>query len=250
MTGERKPAAPGSTAGLQQPHQTTTPDAGVIVPQEQDGGKLALVIRKDEPRIDSRLLAQHFGKAHHDLFELVKQYRADFDQMGVVRFQTEKPLPGTKGGRPERFALLTEDQSYLLLTYSRNTAKARALKIKLVKAFGEARRAAQMRGAEYLPSYHALHQQIHALAAGTPNERFVHLNINRLVNQTAGIEAGQRSSASLPQQAMLTVAQAVAAQAMRTAPDHHAGFQQAKTALVELSRVTFIEGNQHGEASQ
>lgn len=234
---KKKPAAPGSTAGSQQ-HQTTTTDANQIVPQQHDGGKLALVQGKDEPRIDSRLLAQHFGRPHQSLFEMVKDYRADFEKLGLLRFQTGK----AKGGRPERFALLTEDQSYLLLAYSRNTAKARALKVKLVQAFAEARRAAQMRGAEYLPSYHALHQQIHALAAGTPNERFVHINLNRLVNKTVGIGSGQRSSASLPEQAMLTVAQAVAAQAMRTAPDHHAGFQQAKTALVELSRVTLIEG--------
>jgi phage regulator Rha-like protein len=213
-----------------------------IVPEQHDSGKLALVIHKDEPRIDSRVLALHFGKAHHDLFELVKNYRADFEQLGVVRFQTEKPLPGSKGGRPERFALLNEDQAYLLLTYSRNTAKARALKVKLVKAFGEARRAAQAHRAEYLPTYHELHEAIHARAAGSPNERFVHMNVNKLVNQTAGIEAGQRSGAPLPVQSLLTVAQAVAARAMQQAPDHRDGYQQAKAALLTLTQATMIEG--------
>lgn len=242
MTDEKKPAAPGSTAGHQQQHQTTTPDAGAIVAGQTDGGKLKLVTCKDEARIDSRLLAEHFGKDHHDVFELVKNYRADFEQMGVVRFQTEKPLSGSKGGRPERFALLSEDQAYLLLTFTRNTAKARALKVKLVQAFGEARRAAQMRGTEYLPSYHALHDAIHARAAGSPNERFVHINLNKAINRAAGIEAGQRSAVTVPQQSLLTVAQAIAAKAMHQAPDHHAGFQQAKAALVELSRAALIEG--------
>ena len=242
MKGEKKPAAPGSTAGHQPRHKPTTARDGAIVAGRDGGGKLKLVTCKDEARIDSRLLAEHFGKDHHDLFELVKNYRADFEQMGVVRFQTEKPLPGSKGGRPERFALLTEDQAYLLLTFTRNTAKARALKVKLVQAFGEARRAAQMRGAEYLPSYHALHDAIHARAAGSPNEKFVHLNVNRLVNKVAGIEAGQRSAVTVPQQSLLTVAQAIAAKAMHQAPDHHAGFQQAKAALIELSRAALIEG--------
>ncbi len=235
-TQNRKPAGDGNpTAG-----QQTNITQATIVPTRTDQGKaeaLALVICKDEPRIDSRLLAQHFGRPHQSLFEMVKDYRADFEKLGLLRFQTGK----ANGGRPERFVLLTEDQAYLLLTYTRNTAKARALKVKLVQAFGEARRAAQMRGAEYLPSYHALHQQIHALAAGTPNERFVHMNVNKLINQAAGIEAGQRASATIPQQSMLTVAQAVAAQAMKRAPNHRAGFQQAKTALVELSRVALIE---------
>ena len=42
---EKKPAAPGSTAG-QQRHQTTTPDAGAIVAGQPDGGKLKLSPRQ------------------------------------------------------------------------------------------------------------------------------------------------------------------------------------------------------------
>jgi len=231
---KKKPAAPGNAAGLRR-HEPTTAHDGAIVAQQHDAGKLALVIRKGEARIDSRVLAQHFGKDHHDVFELVKNYQADFEQLGIVRFQTEKTSPGR--GRPERFALLTEDQAYLLLTYSRNTARARALKIKLIQAFGEARRAAVLHGAEYLPTYHALHEQIHALAAGSSNEKFVHLNVNRLINQAAGIEAGQRAGASFPVQSLLVVAQA-----MQRAPNHRAGFQRAKSALADLSRAVLIEG--------
>ena len=198
---------------------------------------IELMIRKDEARIDTRVLAQHFGRPHQSLFEMVKDYRADFEKLGLLRFQTGK----ANGGRPERFALLNEDQAYLLLTYSRNTEKVRSLKLRLVQAFGEARRAAQVRGSEYLPTYHALHDQIHALAGGSQNERFVHMNVNRLVNKVAGIEAGQRSSATIPQQSMMTVAQAVAAQAMCRASDHRTGFQQAKAALLDLSRLTMLE---------
>lgn len=46
MKGEKKPAAPGSTAGQQQQHQTTTPDAGAIVAGQPDGGKLKLSPRQ------------------------------------------------------------------------------------------------------------------------------------------------------------------------------------------------------------
>lgn len=35
------------------------------------------------------------------------------------------------------------------------------------KAFGEARRSAGQHGAEYLPTYHQLHEELHALAAGS-----------------------------------------------------------------------------------
>lgn len=36
--------------------------------------------------------------------------------------------------------MLSEDQCYLLLTYSRNTVRVRSLKVALVRAFGSARR--------------------------------------------------------------------------------------------------------------
>lgn len=232
MTQEKTPAATEVT--------TSALDSAILA-ERHDIDKLELVISRDEARIDSRVLARHFGKDHHDVFELVKQYRTDFEQMGIVRFQTEKITPGR--GRPVRFALLTEDQAYLLLTYTRNTVQTRALKIKLVKAFSEARRAASLHGSEYLPTYHELHDRIHALAAGSPNEKFVHMNVNKLVNRAAGIESGRRSNATMPQQSILIVAQAVAAQTLRHATDYHTGFQQAKAALLALSRVALIEGS-------
>lgn len=60
---------------------TTTPDL------------LQLVLLKDEPRIDSRLLAQQLRRPHYGVFELVRDYQGDFEELGVVRFQTWKPLP-------------------------------------------------------------------------------------------------------------------------------------------------------------
>ena len=72
-TQNRKPAGDGNpTAG-----QQTNITQAAIVPGRIAQGKtvaLALVIRKDEARIDSRLLAQHLKKKRHqDLFELVKR---------------------------------------------------------------------------------------------------------------------------------------------------------------------------------
>lgn len=199
---------------------------------------LALVPTKAEPRVDSRLLAKHLGGNHANILELVTDYRADFEQLGVVRFQTEKPMPGSKGGRPERFALLNEDQAYLLLTYRRNTAKVRAIKVQLVKAFAQARRAAAVRKTEYLPSYHAMQERIHALAEGSPNERFIHMNVAKLVNKVAGIEAGQRPDAPLPIQSVLAVAHMMAAAALQEATDRHQIQGRVTVALAPLASLT------------
>ena len=212
-----------------------------ILPTNKPGAHpLVLVPTKTEHRVDSRLLTRQLGGDHANVFELVTNYRADFEQLGVVRFQTEKPLLGSKGGRPERFALLNEDQAYLLLTYRRNTAKVRALKVKLVKAFSNARRAAAVRQQEYLPSYHAMQERIHELAQGSPKERFLHMNVAKLVNQVAGIEAGQRPGAPLPKQSVLAVAQMLAATALKGATDRHQIQSRVKAALAPLASLAAI----------
>ena len=59
---------------------------------------------------------------HESVFKLVKESAQDFSQLGFLRFQIGEI---DDRGRPERFALLNEDQCYLLLTYCRNTERTR-----------------------------------------------------------------------------------------------------------------------------
>jgi phage regulator Rha-like protein len=103
-----------------------------------DTGKsgIDLIQSQGEPCADSRILAAQLRNQHENTYDLVKRYEADFLELGILRFETGE-IAGR--GQPEKYALLNEDQSYLLLTYSRNTPKVRALKIKLIKAFREAR---------------------------------------------------------------------------------------------------------------
>lgn len=196
-------------------------------------GAVALRVAHSEPCIDSRLLAHHLGIQHKNVIESIGKYADQFMSFGKVAFQTE-PLPS---GQKEKFALLNEDQSFLLLSLSRNTDKVVCLKVKLVKAFGEARRNRDLTQVEYLPTYHALHDEIHTLAAGSENEKFVHMNLNKLVNKCAGIEAGQRDTAVLPTRSMLVTAQMIAAAAMRGAADHKEGYAKAKAALGGLEAL-------------
>lgn len=112
--------------------KTTTP------PPEPSSEKfdIALVQSQGEPCADTRVLAAQLGNQHENTYDLVKRYEADFLELGILRFETGE-IAGR--GQPEKYALLNEDQCYLLLTYSRNTPKVRALKINLIKAFREAR---------------------------------------------------------------------------------------------------------------
>ena len=204
-----------------------------LTPSQGHTYALVLTPRKGEMLIDSRLLANHLGNQHKAVSTMIERYADDFRSLGVLTFEMEKP-GNVKGGRPERFALLNEDQAYFLLVLSRNTSRAVALKARLVRAFREARQVAALHKTEYLPVYHQLHDHIHALAAGSANEKFVHMNVNRLVNKVAGVDAGERAKAPLHQQSLLTVAQTVAVAAMSDAPDHHVGYQKAKEALNAL----------------
>ncbi|PTT86603.1 hypothetical protein DBR42_13350 [Pelomonas sp. HMWF004] len=232
--------AVGAAQGFGEQTSDDTPDCAGA------GSALSLSTVKDEARMDSRLLAEGLGLQHRSVFKLISDNRADFAALGKVRFEIAAS-PGSVTGQASKFALLNEDQCYLLLTYSRNTEPVRALKLRLVQAFRDARSAAEVRRAEYLPGYHQLHDDIQALAAGSANARFVHLNVNKLVNRTAGLDAGERGSAALPKLAAVILAQSLAARAMRGAGDHHEGFARAKVALHTLQSLLQLAGPEgHG----
>ncbi|QBR40561.1 hypothetical protein EHF36_07920 [Kerstersia gyiorum] len=215
----------------------------VVAIHGSDDTSLELHQVKNEPRIDSRVLARHLGNKHQNVRELLADYAEDFRQLGILRFETGAS-PGSKTGQKEKYALLNEDQCYLLLTYSRNTVQVRTLKVRLVRAFREARHTHDLTRTEYLPTYHALHAEIRALAGQTSNARFVHMNVNKLVNQAIGIEAGQRGTLDLPRRSLVVAAQFLAGSAMRVAASHREGYVRAKDALQRLE-TTLLEGKHH-----
>ena len=233
-----KPTGAGTTAGSKTKHTH-----GEIVDQVANTGKtineLTLTTTTTEARIDSRLLARQLGNKHKNTMELATKNLIALETFGKVAFKTE-PLPDSRTGQKERYALLNEDHSFFLLALSRNTPRVVSLKVKLVKAFGEARRAADLRRTDYLPVYHALHDEIKTLAAGSPSERFMHMNCNKALNKFAGLAPGQRSSAPVSKQALLIVGQMTMTQAMQSAHNHHDGYQRAKASLLALTACTML----------
>ncbi|MEJ6005775.1 Rha family transcriptional regulator [Paucibacter sp. AS339] len=231
MAAKTNALAGGAAQGIEQEQVFAV--AGECSSASAEGKAFELVDCQTERRADTRLLARHLGIGHRPVMALIDRYAEKFKAAGKLLF---KKAPSAKG-QAVRFALLNEDQANFLLSLSRNSERTVSLKLKLTQAFGEYRRAAEMRRAEYLPGYHAAHKTIQDLAAGSENERFVHMNFNRLVNKVAGIDAGQRSSAPVPQQALLIVAQSMAAQAMQGAADHKDGYSRAKRVLEPLAAL-------------
>lgn len=103
------------------------------------------------------------------------------------------------------------------------------------RSFGECRRAAISRETQYLPAYHAMSETIHVLANGSPKERFIHMNVNRLVNKVVGIEAGQRQKLGVSEQTLVIVAQTVITNAMQGSKNAHEGYERARVAVNRLS---------------
>jgi len=201
-----------------------------------------LKMDKGEPRVSTVLLAAQLDLQHRSVMKTVNDFSADFEQLGKMRFEIT-PSAGSKTGQNLRAALLNEDQCYLLLTFSRNSPTVRALKVKLVLAFKEARGAQALDSAEYLPGYHELHDKVHELAAGSKNEKFVHMNLNKLVNKTVGIGSGQRRTIAPPTKALVIVAQDIATRALGRARNHHDGYTAAKEALGTLGQALIGGGS-------
>lgn len=73
----------------------------------------------EEPRADSRDIAKRLRLQHESVYKNLKERKADFEQFGKLRFE----IGASASGQTEKYAMLNEDQAYLLLAYSRNTAK-------------------------------------------------------------------------------------------------------------------------------
>lgn len=90
--------------------------------------------------VDSRLIAARLDIDHASFMKTLKRYQEKLEaRFGVVRFEIDKPLEGSLGGRPEKYALLTEDQATTLMTFSKNTDAVIECKLDLVAAFSEAK---------------------------------------------------------------------------------------------------------------
>ena len=207
----------------------------------QNGVQIA--IDKNEPRIAHKVIAEALGLKPKNVVELITDHQSDFEEMGVLRFETAKPT-AKNGGRPERIAYLNEDQCYLLLTYSRNTAQVRQAKIQLVKAFRAARDLVQQRKGQYLPMYHHAHDAISNMAkraseaGSTTAEEILHMNYEKLINKILGVDSGNRDKLNPEQLAFVTQAHSIIGNVLRTGVEAKQAYTIVKGRLNQLAAIT------------
>ena len=82
-------------------------------------------------------LTAEFPRDHRDVIKLIRTYQADFEELGLVRFQTAL-ISSAGRGSPTEYAVLNEDQATYLVTLFNNTAVVRKFKLLLVKEFRQA----------------------------------------------------------------------------------------------------------------
>jgi phage regulator Rha-like protein len=208
---------------------------------------IILIQSKGEARADSRDLAKQLGNKHKSSIALIDRYESRFQRFGVLAFQMSKPSAGSEGGRPERYALLNEDQSYFLLSLSRNTEKVVDLKSNLVSAFRDAREKTAVTDQQYLPLYRELHAEVKLLSqraeecGSTTPERIFHINANKAINTAMGIASGERSTLTIEQRLLLTNIQLIFTRALHASLEagdtHREAAAKAKGAALHFVLV-------------
>ncbi|MHC5821610.1 MAG: Rha family transcriptional regulator [Nostoc sp.] len=102
--------------------------------------ELSVVERSGVLVVDSRLIAIELGIQHKNFLATLDKYIDEIEEdWGQVAFETETVTNSVGASNSVKYALLTEQQATLLMTYSRNTEQVRRCKRQLVKAFDRAK---------------------------------------------------------------------------------------------------------------
>lgn len=101
--------------------------------------ELTIIEIGGENRIDSRIVAKELGIEHESFMRTLSIYQVEFENLGIFRFQIGVKS-GPQRGKLPQYVMLNEDQAIFAAALSRNTKQVVAFKLKLTRAFAEARK--------------------------------------------------------------------------------------------------------------
>ena len=187
--------------------------------RELNMNELSLELLKSEFRVDSRLLAPELNHRHRTILESLDKYESQFKSLGQLTFETEAGY----NNAPIRFALLNEDQCYFLLTLMRNNNHIVAAKLKLVKAFRDARTQLALRDIARIEGKAVRRTETDAIKAlvdyatakGSNNAKTYYASITMMTNKLLGIESGQRDQLDHKKLQQIKVAETIVEIAIR-----------------------------------
>jgi phage regulator Rha-like protein len=123
---------------------------------------LVFLSKENTPLTTSEIIADALNKEHKDVMSLIKKYRSNIENFGVVTFKTKLLKRGNRNGSQEKtIAYLNEQQSTIVICLMRNSPKVLEFKVRLVKAFFEMRQQLQLQNqpkTNALPNYYTTEQ--------------------------------------------------------------------------------------------
>jgi phage regulator Rha-like protein len=202
---------------------------------------LTAKFKNNEPRIESKLIADGLGVKHRYLVDQIEKYQDRLRALGILRFETSKINRGR--GRPERLVYLNENQCYALVTLSKNTERVVDLKFALVSAFSEIREGLAA-VTDYLPSYREAHEklaQLVELNGSSVPESIHHINLEKMINKALGIPSGSRKQLPPALRSAIAVAEGISSaaceEALKKGQDHKAAYQKAKAGVLRYAET-------------
>ena len=168
----------------------------------------------NEYRVDSRLLAPELNYRHRIIIERVDQYSEQMKSLGLLPEFTEARLEGQHGGGATR---------YFLLTLMQNNSTAVKSKLKLVKAFRDARKQLAERDIARLDGKQVRRLETDAIkdlieyakASGSSRPEMYYVSLTTMTNKSLGIESGQRDKMDARQLQLLKIAETLVEIAIR-----------------------------------
>lgn len=102
---------------------------------------MKMIKLKNNIPLTSTKVIEHYTKVkHQNILQLFRRHEKSIKKFGVIMFETWKPNKGSKGGRPETFYYLNEEQFTFFIMLMGNSEKVVDFKIKLNKQFHQYRK--------------------------------------------------------------------------------------------------------------
>lgn len=144
-----------------------------------------VIISGDQLVTTTEAISSGTKNEHASVIKLVRTYQSDLEEFGPIGFETRKGSALPQGGfaKATEYAVLSEDQAALLITYMRNNSIVRRFKIELVRSFGEMRR--RLASAPALPDFTDPIAAARAWADAKDAERLAGAKVDQLEHQVA-----------------------------------------------------------------
>lgn len=164
-----------------------------------------------------------------------------YEEFGEVTFETEAQEARPQGGRSVvRYAMLNEDQCFLLLALMRNNERVLNCKVAIIKAFSSARKQLATRDFARLSGKKVRLEETDAIkelkdyaeAAGSQNANKLYMSYSKLANNICGVKAGEREIMDARQLSIMATVEMMIKIAIqdgiKAEMDYHDIYQMAK----------------------